>query len=252
MPFRASKMKGFILGFHRWVRCPKCAPASNSSLPISSLPYVSCSSSRPGPVPGRDFRFYGMVSAAMPPEAAFTPSLLKEAELLSLLDPVSLASAKHASRHRELTQMKRHRGRWWGGGHSGSLPHNCRHRRDVVSNEPIEPVRVPCGGPAAVRGARAGKAAGRLLDEVCAVCGVSRKHAIKLMGGQMGWGHRDRGGAGPAAKYGPEEPRVLKAIWFAAEQPCGKRLAAALPLWLPHYEAAVGRLDAGLRDGSWP
>ena len=24
---------------------------------------------------------------------------------------------------------------------------------------------------------------GRLLDEVCAICGVSRKHAIKLMGG---------------------------------------------------------------------
>lgn len=33
---------------------------------------------------------------------------------------------------------------------------------------------------------RGRQARGRLLDEVCAICGVSRKHAIKLMGGQVG------------------------------------------------------------------
>src|SRR5688572_13238551 len=32
MPLRASKMKGFILGFHRRVWCPKWTPASNNSL----------------------------------------------------------------------------------------------------------------------------------------------------------------------------------------------------------------------------
>lgn len=88
----------------------------------------------------------------------------------------------------------------------------------------------------------------RLLDEVCDVCGVSRKHAIKLMGGQMGLGAPGSRRGGPRRRYGPEEARVLKAIWFAAEQPCGKRLAAALGLWLPHYEARHGRLEAGLRD----
>ncbi|HPA17384.1 MAG TPA: hypothetical protein PLU30_06525 [Verrucomicrobiae bacterium] len=61
------------------------------------------------------------------------------------------------------------------------------------------------------------------------------------------WGAGSRRG-GPRRRYGPEEARVLKDIWFAAEQPCGKRLAAALPLWLPHYEARKGRLDGGLRD----
>ena len=28
----------------------------------------------------------------------------------------------------------------------------------------------------------------------------------------------------------------MRAIWLAAEPPCGKRLAPALPLWLCHYE----------------
>jgi len=89
---------------------------------------------------------------------------------------------------------------------------------------------------------------GRLLDEVCAICGVSRKHAIKLMRGQMGLGAPGSRRGGPRRRYGPEETAVLKAIWLAAEQPCGKRLAAALRLWLPHYEARKGRLDGGLRD----
>ena len=31
MPLRASKMKGFILGFHRFVWCPKWTPDSNNS-----------------------------------------------------------------------------------------------------------------------------------------------------------------------------------------------------------------------------
>jgi hypothetical protein len=31
MPLRASKMNGFILGFHRLVWCPKWTPASNNS-----------------------------------------------------------------------------------------------------------------------------------------------------------------------------------------------------------------------------
>src|SRR5689334_12933051 len=32
MPLRASKMKGFILGFQRFVWCPKWTPESNNSL----------------------------------------------------------------------------------------------------------------------------------------------------------------------------------------------------------------------------
>jgi hypothetical protein len=76
----------------------------------------------------------------------------------------------------------------------------------------------------------------RLLDEVCALCGYERKHAIKVLSGKRriaGTGVRPRGGSEP--RYGDAERVVLKEIWQAAEQPCGKRLKAALALWLPYY-----------------
>ena len=40
----------------------------------------------------------------------------------------------------------------------------------------------------------------------------------------------------------------LKVIWMAALQPCGERLKAALPDWLPAYEADHRRLDADVRQ----
>ena len=96
---------------------------------------------------------------------------------------------------------------------------------------------------------RTGKEArSRLLDEVCAFCGYERKYAIKLLGGKReiaGSGGRRRGGSKPL--YGEAERRVLKVIWLAAEQPCGRRLKAALGIWLPHYEKRHGALPAPLR-----
>jgi hypothetical protein len=88
----------------------------------------------------------------------------------------------------------------------------------------------------------------RLLDEVCALCGYERKYAIKVLGGKRGIagrGGRRRGGSQPL--YGEAERQVLKAIWLAAEQPCGCRLKAALGIWMPHYERRHGRLPAELR-----
>jgi hypothetical protein len=35
---------------------------------------------------------------------------------------------------------------------------------------------------------------------------------------------------------------MVEEIWAAGEQPCGKRLAQMLPLWLPHYQRRYGRL----------
>jgi hypothetical protein len=67
----------------------------------------------------------------------------------------------------------------------------------------------------------------RLLDEVCALCGYERKYAIKVLGGKReiaGRSGRRRGGTMPV--YAEAERRVLKAIWLAAEQPCGRRLKA--------------------------
>ena len=40
----------------------------------------------------------------------------------------------------------------------------------------------------------------------------------------------------------------LKVIWLAALQPCGERLKAALPDWLPAYEADHRRLDTDVRQ----
>ena len=87
----------------------------------------------------------------------------------------------------------------------------------------------------------------RLIDELCEMCGYERKHAIKLLNGKLpiiGQGHR-RGG--PRRRFGEPERAVLKGIWLAAEQPCGKRLKAAVALWLPHYETEYGEIDSGLR-----
>ncbi len=43
------------------------------------------------------------------------------------------------------------------------------------------------------------------------------------------------------------EREVIKAIWLSAEQPCGKRLKAALPLWLPFYEKRHGQLESKVK-----
>ena len=87
----------------------------------------------------------------------------------------------------------------------------------------------------------------RLLEEVCELCGYERKYASKVLRGKRAVvGSRKRGGSQPI--YGVAEREVIKAIWLAAEQPCGKRLKAALKVWLPHYEKRRGRLAAGLRQ----
>jgi hypothetical protein len=41
---------------------------------------------------------------------------------------------------------------------------------------------------------------------------------------------------------------ILKAIWFTAFQPCGSRLHALLPEWLPVYETDHRRLDPEVRE----
>ncbi len=88
----------------------------------------------------------------------------------------------------------------------------------------------------------------RLIDAVCEQWGYSRKHTTKLLGAKAGWeGHPTRRQGRPPA-YGAEVLTVLWRIWKAAEQPCGKRLKALLPTWLPHYEAGYGRLGKTLRQ----
>jgi len=86
---------------------------------------------------------------------------------------------------------------------------------------------------------RGREARSRLLDELCEVCAYSRKHAIKLMRPE---GYRrgvPKGRPGRRPIYGVAERAVVKQVWLAANQPCGKLLKGVLPLWLPHLEEEI-------------
>lgn len=86
----------------------------------------------------------------------------------------------------------------------------------------------------------------KILDEFCAVCGYNRKYAIRLL-------HKKRRQK-PKLKRG-RKPRYerslllapLKRIWFATDQMCSKKLAAAMPEWVPHYEQHYGSLSDSVR-----
>lgn len=73
----------------------------------------------------------------------------------------------------------------------------------------------------------------RLLSEFCAMMRCHRKSAIRCLNAPAREGAKR---SGPKSKYGEAELHVLKEIWLAAEQPCGKRLKGTVKLWLPAYE----------------
>jgi len=86
----------------------------------------------------------------------------------------------------------------------------------------------------------------RMLDELCEDYGYERKYAIKLLRDTVP-APSGRKHPGPEPRYALIEP-VVRTIWLAAEQPCGKRLASALPLWLRHYERHHDQLTARQRE----
>jgi hypothetical protein len=59
---------------------------------------------------------------------------------------------------------------------------------------------------------------GVLLDDLCEQFGYSRKHAVKLLGAQAGWGGDPVVCKGRPPVYGEEVERVLHRIWKAAER----------------------------------
>lgn len=92
-----------------------------------------------------------------------------------------------------------------------------------------------------------------LLDELCAVIEVHRKHAIRLLNGPepdiKPPPRRSRGPSYPEAAI-----RFLAKIWVAAHFPCSLRLRALLPLWLPQarkrFKGLTPELEAALRKMS--
>lgn len=88
----------------------------------------------------------------------------------------------------------------------------------------------------------------QLITQAVQLLGYHRKAAIRALR------HTPKPLAAPALVLGrPREYHpatllpVLKPIWFAAFQPCGSRLVALLPEWLPAYETDHRRLDADVR-----
>src|SRR5437867_3149757 len=91
----------------------------------------------------------------------------------------------------------------------------------------------------------------KLLDQAVELLGYHRKAAIRALGPQVKQWYAP-GVLGRPRSYHPESLLpILKPIWFAAFQPCGSRLHALLPEWLPAYEEDHRRLD-GCRFGLRP
>lgn len=79
---------------------------------------------------------------------------------------------------------------------------------------------------------------GRVLDELCALCGYNRSYAARVLrkGPNVRAGDKKRAGGPCGARgqgrkpvYGPEVLEPLRKIWAVMNFPCGKRLHAALP-----------------------
>lgn len=88
----------------------------------------------------------------------------------------------------------------------------------------------------------------QLLDQAVDLFGYHRKAAIRSLAGKAP-SPRAPAIIGRPLQYRPEKLLpTLKAIWFAAFQPCGKRLQALLPEWLPAYEQDHRRIDSDIRQ----
>lgn len=98
------------------------------------------------------------------------------------------------------------------------------------------------------RYARAGKEhKGKIINEVVQLFGYHRKAAVRALRikERVSGPHV----IGRPKEYDPERLIIpLKTIWLAALQPCGERLKAALPEWLPAYETDHRRLDSDVRE----
>lgn len=91
------------------------------------------------------------------------------------------------------------------------------------------------------------KGKSQILNEFCSTSGCHRKHAIRVLSSLPSQSCKKR--SGRKKVYSPDELlEPLKQIWLATDQMCGKRLKVALPLWLPYYDDAHGRLDEATKN----
>jgi hypothetical protein len=88
----------------------------------------------------------------------------------------------------------------------------------------------------------------KLIDEAVELFGYHRKSAIRrLSAGPIFRPVARR--SGRPQKYDPQVLLpVLKSIWLAGQQPCGKRLASMMPEWVPAYEAYHRSVPSSVRE----
>lgn len=82
-----------------------------------------------------------------------------------------------------------------------------------------------------------------ILDEFCAICGYSRKYAIRLLNKPL---ELPKKRPGAKRRYGNEVREHLLVLWRAMGRVCSKRVIKALPEWLDYYRP--NNFDAQTRE----
>ena len=90
--------------------------------------------------------------------------------------------------------------------------------------------------------AKSKKAKSAIIDEVVALTGWHRKHAIRVLRGTNRAPKTNPGRRGPKPRYGLEHKEPLKLVWAIMDFPCAKRLKAGMRDVLDALERA-GRLS---------
>lgn len=80
---------------------------------------------------------------------------------------------------------------------------------------------------------------GRILEELCEVCGYNRKYAIRLLNGPAPDTAANKTRAS-SFRYSRKAISILESIWRAAGHLCSERLKEAVPLWLPAARQRFG------------
>lgn len=89
-----------------------------------------------------------------------------------------------------------------------------------------------------------------ILEELCAISGYHKKHAIRLLNQRGKRRQRGKEKRGRPKKYLVSQYlEPLKRVWLSTDQLCGKRLKMALPLWLPHYSTTYEDLEPEVYQG---
>jgi hypothetical protein len=91
-----------------------------------------------------------------------------------------------------------------------------------------------------------------LIDQAVELMGYHRKSAIRALRakkGSAGKKSQTQSAIGRPRLYEPERLLpVLREIWLTGQQPCGRRLQAMMPEWVPAYEAYHARVSHEVRE----